>query len=178
MFHRRAVRRDDGNARNARTPRKRPPSTGVQAVMSGLWTLLRRERVGHPPTQVPLVSGRSSRHQVLTQWRAKLRQWHGRCVGGTGGRERWRPPARADGEFAGFRVDEMLAGGIGDSRLLRPVPLLPAAPGPRAGRATARGLSLTDLSRVFPDEESEEAWFVGRRWPCGVRCPYCHCANG
>ena len=52
--------------RNARTPRERPSSSGVQAVVPGLRTLLRSERIGRPPTQMPSVPGRSSGHRLLT----------------------------------------------------------------------------------------------------------------
>ena len=41
------------------------------------------------------------------------------------------------------------------------------------GNAFRKGLSLTELFRLFPDDAATEAWFVEVRWPDGVRCPYC-----
>ncbi len=41
------------------------------------------------------------------------------------------------------------------------------------GKAFRTGLSLLELFRLFPDDETAEAWFVKVRWPDGVRCPYC-----
>ena len=41
------------------------------------------------------------------------------------------------------------------------------------GRNERQGISLVDLARTYPDDDTAEAWFVSRRWPGGVRCPDC-----
>ncbi len=45
------------------------------------------------------------------------------------------------------------------------------------GRAERRGMSLIDVTRMFPDDDAAEAWFVETRWPHGVRCPHCGSDN-
>ena len=35
------------------------------------------------------------------------------------------------------------------------------------------GLSFESFGELFPDDAAAEAWFIGRRWPDGVRCPAC-----
>ena len=35
------------------------------------------------------------------------------------------------------------------------------------------GITLTDLFRMFPDDETAEEWFESRIWPDGRRCPTC-----
>ena len=41
------------------------------------------------------------------------------------------------------------------------------------GRHYRKGLSLRDLTRLFPDDATAEQWFRDQRWPDGVHCPYC-----
>lgn len=41
------------------------------------------------------------------------------------------------------------------------------------GKHFRKGLSLTELFRMFPDDTTAEAWFINRRWPHGVACPHC-----
>ena len=41
------------------------------------------------------------------------------------------------------------------------------------GKHFRRGLSLAQLFTMFPDDSTAEEWFIGRRWPDGVRCPHC-----
>ena len=41
------------------------------------------------------------------------------------------------------------------------------------GKHNRKGLTLSELFEMFPDNETAEAWFVERRWPDGVRCPHC-----
>ena len=41
------------------------------------------------------------------------------------------------------------------------------------GRNERQGISLVELARAYPDDDTAEAWFVSRRWPDGVRCPSC-----
>ena len=50
-----------------------------------------------------------------------------------------------------------------------------------AGRAPGKhyreGMTLIDLLKMFPDDETAEKWFEESRWPDGVRCPHCEGAN-
>ena len=41
------------------------------------------------------------------------------------------------------------------------------------GQAERKGLSLVQITRMFPNDEAAEAWFVEQRWPDGIRCPHC-----
>ena len=42
------------------------------------------------------------------------------------------------------------------------------------GKAHRKGITLMELSRMFPDEESARKWFEDHLWPDGVRgCPKC-----
>ena len=45
------------------------------------------------------------------------------------------------------------------------------------GRHTRKGLSLVDITQLFPDDATAEAWFVNNRWPAGVCCPECGSRN-
>ena len=36
-------------------------------------------------------------------------------------------------------------------------------------------LSIPELFRMFPDDETAEKWFRKKRWPNGVTCPRCGC---
>ena len=45
--------------------------------------------------------------------------------------------------------------------------------GTAPGKAHRKGLSLWEASQYFSDEAKATAWFTARRWPDGVRCPYC-----
>ena len=36
-----------------------------------------------------------------------------------------------------------------------------------------RGISLSQLFRIFPDNKTAEQWFIETRWPVGVACPCC-----
>ena len=48
----------------------------------------------------------------------------------------------------------------------------------RPGRANREGISLAKLMRMFPDDETAEAWFEKQRWPDGKRqCPDCGSDN-
>lgn len=35
------------------------------------------------------------------------------------------------------------------------------------GKAYHKGVSLIEIMRMFPDNETAEAWFVEKRWPDG-----------
>ena len=41
------------------------------------------------------------------------------------------------------------------------------------GKAHRAGLSLIEITRMFPDNETAERWIADTRWPDGPRCPYC-----
>ena len=41
------------------------------------------------------------------------------------------------------------------------------------GKAYRSGVSLIQLTKLFPDEESAERWFEAQRWPDGMVCPKC-----
>ena len=45
------------------------------------------------------------------------------------------------------------------------------------GRATRKGLSLVQITRMFPSGEAAAAWFVETRWPDGLQCPHCESPN-
>ncbi len=45
------------------------------------------------------------------------------------------------------------------------------------GKSFRKGLSLVQAVRKFSDECRAEAWFVARRWPHGIHCPYCDSRN-
>lgn len=42
------------------------------------------------------------------------------------------------------------------------------------GKAYRTGMSLVEAVQKFSNEAKAEAWFVERRWPQGVTCPYCN----
>ena len=46
------------------------------------------------------------------------------------------------------------------------------------GKADREGLSLVEVTRIFPTDEAAEKWFIKMRWPNGIECPYCESANG
>lgn len=41
------------------------------------------------------------------------------------------------------------------------------------GKSYRSGISLIQLTKLFPDEESARLWFEAQRWPDGPRCPHC-----
>ena len=45
------------------------------------------------------------------------------------------------------------------------------------GKHFRTGLSLVDITRMFPDDETAEAWFIKLRWPNGIACPHCGSTN-
>ena len=42
-----------------------------------------------------------------------------------------------------------------------------------AGKAHREGISLVELTEMFPDEDAARRWFEARIWPDGRRCPRC-----
>ena len=45
------------------------------------------------------------------------------------------------------------------------------------GKHYRKGLSLIQVTDMFPDNETAQAWFEGIYWPKGPTCPYCGTAN-
>ena len=45
------------------------------------------------------------------------------------------------------------------------------------GKHFRKGITLVELMRKFPDNETAEKWFAETRWPSGVRCAYCDSEN-
>ena len=45
------------------------------------------------------------------------------------------------------------------------------------GKSHRDGISMVELFRRFPDDETAEAWFVEQRWPKGPHCPHCGSTN-
>ena len=45
------------------------------------------------------------------------------------------------------------------------------------GKSYRTGITLMDAVRMFDTEEKAEAWFVSKRWPDGVVCPFCQSNN-
>ena len=45
------------------------------------------------------------------------------------------------------------------------------------GKAYRKGISLVELFRKFPDDETAEKWFIENRWKAGVECPKCGSHN-
>ena len=41
------------------------------------------------------------------------------------------------------------------------------------GKHYRKGLSMVQLTKMFPDDETAERWFVKTRWPNGIACPKC-----
>lgn len=40
---------------------------------------------------------------------------------------------------------------------------------------SSKGLSLVQITKMFPSDEAAECWFVGLRWSDGLQCPRCEC---
>ncbi len=43
------------------------------------------------------------------------------------------------------------------------------------GRSERTGLTIVQLLRMFPDNDTAERWFEKQRWPDGPVCPHCGC---
>ena len=41
------------------------------------------------------------------------------------------------------------------------------------GKHFRKGISLIEITEMFPDDKTAEQHFIESRWPNGVRCPYC-----
>ena len=45
------------------------------------------------------------------------------------------------------------------------------------GKFFRKGITLADAVKLFADHETARQWFVERRWPNGVACPFCGSVN-
>ncbi len=45
------------------------------------------------------------------------------------------------------------------------------------GKAYRKGITVKQIGRMFPDDETAERWFTEQRWPNGVCCPECGSVN-
>ena len=45
------------------------------------------------------------------------------------------------------------------------------------GKAFRKGITLKQIIRMLPDNETAERWFIEQRWPNGVCCPKCGSVN-
>ncbi len=45
------------------------------------------------------------------------------------------------------------------------------------GKSFRKGMSIIELLQRFPDDDTAERWFIKRRWPDGLHCPYCSSTN-
>ena len=45
------------------------------------------------------------------------------------------------------------------------------------GQSQRNGITIFELHRMFPDDETAERWFIEQRWPDGVHCPDCGSLN-
>ena len=45
------------------------------------------------------------------------------------------------------------------------------------GKHHRKGISLVEIFRRFPDDETAEAWLIEQRWPTGICCPHCGTLN-
>ncbi len=45
------------------------------------------------------------------------------------------------------------------------------------GKANRKGLSLVEITAMFPTDAAAEEWFAARRWPQGAFCPHCGSLN-
>ncbi len=41
------------------------------------------------------------------------------------------------------------------------------------GKSYRKGLSITQLTSMFPNDEVAKEWFIKARWPVGIACHYC-----
>lgn len=46
-----------------------------------------------------------------------------------------------------------------------------------AGKSYRKGMTLFDVIKLFPDEDTAKKWLSEIRWPDGVECPYCNSRN-
>ena len=49
--------------------------------------------------------------------------------------------------------------------------------GSAPGKHYRKGISLKQLTAMFPDDATAERWFIEQRWPDGIACHYCGSTN-
>lgn len=47
----------------------------------------------------------------------------------------------------------------------------------KPGKSNRKGITLTQLFEMFPDDEAAKEWFAKVRWPDGMVCPHCESKN-
>ena len=45
------------------------------------------------------------------------------------------------------------------------------------GKANRKGISLVQITNMFPNDEAAEKWITEQRWPDGPYCPHCGSLN-
>ena len=45
------------------------------------------------------------------------------------------------------------------------------------GKHYRKGITIFELTALFPDNATAEKWFADQRWPEGAHCPYCGSLN-
>ena len=45
------------------------------------------------------------------------------------------------------------------------------------GKYYRKGISLIELMKMFPDDDTAEQWFIKQRWPDSIRCAHCDSQN-
>ncbi len=45
------------------------------------------------------------------------------------------------------------------------------------GKSSREGITLVEIIKLFPDDDSAERWFAEARWPEGTWCPHCGSLN-
>ena len=45
------------------------------------------------------------------------------------------------------------------------------------GKAFRKGITLKQIMKLFPDNETAEQWFIEQRWSSGICCPKCGSLN-
>ena len=45
------------------------------------------------------------------------------------------------------------------------------------GKANRKGISLIEITAMFPTDEAAEKWIAAQRWPDGPTCPHCGSLN-
>ena len=45
------------------------------------------------------------------------------------------------------------------------------------GKSYRKGISLVEITNMFPNDEAAENWITEQRWPDGPYCPHCGSLN-
>ncbi len=46
-----------------------------------------------------------------------------------------------------------------------------------SGKNFRKGMTIVEITKLFPDNETAEQWIISRRWPNGIICPKCGSDN-